>query len=516
MAPLRAAGTESESGAKLTEAGRRSFLLGAVVSNTLGAIIVFLFAFLLPVPLDSEESARLAELNGIIGGIYLAVTLPLGYLWGVRVRRPLEGWLLAGRQPNAAEREYALRLPLRLTLISATFWAVAALLFGAIQLFEVGVDMALITMVILVLGGETTCAVAYLIIERAYRPVTALALRDNPPTHAVTPGVRARLTMTWSLGTGIPLFGIAAILLSVLFGADVDPEEAAGAALFLVGAAVVIGPLVGYLAARAIADPLFAVREGMAKVEEGFFDAEVPVDDGSEIGLVEAGFNRMAAGLGEREQLRDLFGRHVGREVARAAADGEVALGGEEREIAALFVDVVGSTALAASRPPGEVVELLNRFFGIVVEVVEERGGLVNKFEGDAALCVFGAPVSTPDPAGDCLAAARALRGRLAERVPELDFGIGVSAGVAVAGNIGAEQRFEYTVIGDPVNEAARLCDLAKRRPERVLASDAVLERAGATEAARWRVGDSVVLRGRDAETQVATVAAEPAATARG
>jgi adenylate cyclase len=508
MTPLDAAGSQIESGSKLNEAARRSFLLGAVVSNTLGALVVFLFALLFPFPGDSDDSARLAALTGIFAAIYLAVTLPLGWVWGARYRRPIEKWLLAGRPPNEAEREYILRYPLRLTLIAAVFWGAGALLLGVVQLVEVGVEFAVLTVVIVSLGGEVTCALSYLIIERAYRPVTALALRENPPTRPVTPGVRARLTVSWSLGTGVPLFGIAAILLTVLFGADVDPEEAAGAALFLVGAAVAVGMLAIHLAGRSIEDPLYSVRGALAEVEKGNFDVEVPVDDGGEIGLVEAGFNRMAAGLGERERLRDLFGRHVGREVARAAAEGEVALGGEEREVAALFVDVVGSTELAASRPPREVVELLNRFFRIVVEVVERHRGLVNKFEGDAALCVFGAPVATEDPAADSLAAARALRLRIAEEVPELDFGIGVSAGVAVAGNIGAEERYEYTVIGDPVNEAARLCELAKQRPERVLASDAVLERANATEASRWTLGETVALRGRDSETRVATPAA--------
>jgi adenylate cyclase len=511
MTPLHFAGSHPESGAQLNQAARRSFLMGAVVSNTVGALVVFGFAFLLPIPLDPDDSARLAVLNGVFAGVYLAITLPLGWVWGARYRRPIESWLLAGRPPNQAERDYALRFPLRLTLIAAVFWTGAALLLGAVQLVEVGLDMALLTVVIVLLGGEVTCALSYLIIERAYRPLTALALRDNPPTRAVTPGIRARLTITWSLGTGIPLFGIAAILLTMLFGADVDPEDAAGAALFLVGAAVAVGMLGIHLAGRAIADPLHAVRDAMAKVEEGLFDAEVPVDDGGEIGLVEAGFNHMAAGLGERERLRDLFGRHVGRDVARAAAEGEVVLGGEEREIAALFVDVVGSTSLAATRPPTQVVDLLNRFFRTVVEVVEENAGLVNKFEGDAALCVFGAPVANDDPAGDCLAAARTLRVRLVEDVPELDFGIGVSAGVAVAGNIGAEERFEYTVIGDPVNEAARLCELAKRRAERVLASEAVLERAAGPEAARWRLGESVVIRGRDSETKIATPTGRPA-----
>jgi adenylate cyclase len=131
----------------------------------------------------------------------------------------------------------------------------------------------------------------------------------------------------------------------------------------------------------------------------------------------------------------------------------------------------------------------------------------VNKFEGDAALCVFGAPVERPNPAADALAAARALRDRLHEDVPEIDFGLGVSAGLAVAGNVGAEERFEYTVIGDPVNEAARLCDLAKQHPERLLASETAVRRAGSDEAARWQIGEPTVLRGRDEATRLATVA---------
>ena len=220
--------------------------------------------------------------------------------------------------------------------------------------------------------------------------------------------------------------------------------------------------------------------------------------------MLQAGFNRMAAGLEERERLRDLFGRHGGRDVAAAALDDEMSLGGEEREVAALFVDIVGSTTLPARLPPGEVVATLNRFFAIVVEVVEAHGGLVNKFEGDAALCVFGAPVARPSPAADGLRAARRLATRLAAEMSEVDFGIGVSAGVAVAGNVGAEERFEYTVIGDPVNEAARLCELAKARPERVLAAHRAVEAASPSETGRWKTGESG-RRGRDAETVLAS-----------
>ena len=104
---------------------------------------------------------------------------------------------------------------------------------------------------------------------------------------------------------------------------------------------------------------------------------------------------------------------------------------------------------------------MLNRFFEIVVAAVDDRQGLINKFEGDAALAVFGAPLPSADPESDALATARVLAARL-RGLPMVDFGIGVSAGPVFAGNIGAEHRYEYTVIGDAVNEAARLADRAK------------------------------------------------------
>jgi adenylate cyclase len=285
-----------------------------------------------------------------------------------------------------------------------------------------------------------------------------------------------------------------------------DTTTTAAAILLLAVFVLSVGLVAIVMASRSLADPVAAVREAQARVEDGDFDARVQVDDGSEVGLLEAGFNKMAAGLAEREQLRDLFGRHVGKEVASAAVDGKVALGGEERDVGVLFVDILGSTAIAEERAAEDVVGLLNRFFRIVVDVVEDNRGFVNKFEGDAAVCVFGAPVAREDPAGAALCAARALSERLHEELTDLRVGIGVSAGNAVAGNVGAEERFEYTVIGDPVNEAARLCELAKRRPERMLASGAAVSKAHWNEATRWRVGDAVTLRGRTAATRLATL----------
>lgn len=279
--------------------------------------------------------------------------------------------------------------------------------------------------------------------------------------------------------------------------------------LALSGIGVMTGLVGTLLVSRAVALPLGGLRRAMASIEEGAYDARVDVDDATEIGLLQSRFNAMASGLEERERLRDLFGRHVGEDVARSALDaGAPALGGEVREVAVLFADVIGSTSMAASRPPGEVVALLNEFFADVVAVAARHGGWVNKFEGDAALVVFGAPADHPDAAGAALAAARELASCLS-RGP-LDAGIGVSAGPAVAGNVGARERFEYTVIGDPVNEAARLCELAKHRPDRVLASETALGRARNGEADRWRRRDEVTLRGRTTPTGVVTPVAGP------
>jgi class 3 adenylate cyclase len=255
------------------------------------------------------------------------------------------------------------------------------------------------------------------------------------------------------------------------------------------------------------ATPVRSVREALKRVQRGDFDTELVVFDGTELGQLQRGFNKMVVGLRERERVRDLFGQHVGKEVAALAEKQRPQLGGEERHAAVIFVDIIGSTSLVTSRPATEVVTLLNRFFEVIVEEVDRHHGLLNKFEGDAALAVFGAPVSLDDADGEALAAARAMAERLRVEVPECQAGIGVASGQVVAGNIGAKDRFEYTVIGEPVNEAARLCELSKEIDGHLVASSTAVNRAHESEAARWSLGESVTLRGHDEPTRLATPA---------
>jgi adenylate cyclase len=274
--------------------------------------------------------------------------------------------------------------------------------------------------------------------------------------------------------------------------------------LLMAVAALVIGLAGNVLSAMAIADPLRQLRWALGEVQRGNYNAHMQIYDASELGLLQAGFNDMVRELSERQRMRDLFGRYVGEDVARRALERGTELGGQERDVAVLFVDLVGSTQLAATHPPGEVVDLLNEFFNVVVETVREYGGFVNKFLGDAALCIFGAPLEHPDAAGAALAASRKLHDALVGVLGQTEFGIGVSAGRAIAGHIGAQARFEYTVIGDPVNEAARLTELAKLEHDHVLASAVAVAAAPDAEALCWNVGEIVELRGRSAPTQLA------------
>jgi adenylate cyclase len=501
--------TSAHEGTELVQHTRRRLNRLAIVANTCGAFDTFVFVvFLVPPAFEGVDTTNAILANLIVFAIYMPLTLILGTRWGYQKSESLIDWV-GKRDPTPAERDQALHIAQAHALQAARFWFIGAVLFGLLNAIGGTIDKqnalaGAIIFMTLVLGGITTAGIQYLSAERILRPVTTLALSAAPPVSPSGPGVGIRILMVWLLATGTPLVGIGAVGLSGLFAPHLELELLAGAVLFLAVLAAGSGLLATKLTARSVSESLAGVRDALVRIEEGDYDVQIPVDDSSEIGLVQVGINRMAVGLSERERLQDLFGRHVGRDVARQALDGGVELGGEVREVGVLIVDLVGSTSMAGRLPPERVVALLNRFFAIVVETVESYGGMVNKFEGDGALCVFGAPVPREDPAGGALCAARELRVRLNDELPDVDVGIGVSAGETVAGNVGAEERFEYTVIGDPVNEAARLSELAKRRSERLVVSGAAVERAAEDERARWELGEEEVLRGRDEPTRLA------------
>ncbi len=475
-----------------------------MIAHAIGVADVFLLLLLvLPFPPGGDFDAAIVR-SGLAAVVYLPLAFLLGFAYGRRMTAARMRWIVEERDPDPEERAQVLRIPVRCFKMDAGLWLGAALLVAAVNVGEPAVAGHLAWTILL--GGVTVCAIGHLLVERELRPVVELALASGPPARRAWPGVEGRLVLAWVLATGSPLLGIITVGSDALLN-DVPADEVARSVLVLGVVAFVTGLGVMVVVARSVSSPLNAVRKALGRVQAGDLDTDVRVDDGSEVGLLQSGFNSMVMGLRDRQRVQDLYARHVGEDVAREALAAEPRLGGEVHDVAVLFVDLVGSTTLATQEPPERVVARLNAFFAVVVDTVARHGGWVNKFEGDAALCVFGAPVAQQDAAGCALSAARELRTRLRRELPWADAGIGLSAGPAVAGWVGAVQRFEYTVIGDPVNEASRLCELAKRRPERLLASGAIVGRAGEDERGHWTVGEAVTLRGRTAPTPVAVAA---------
>jgi adenylate cyclase len=476
--------------------------LAAGFANLDGALFTFVFtAFLLP-DLDGTGDRAVGPLVDIlIFVVYIGIAGLIGAVQCFRRFDRRASWLTDGLGSTPERRAGVLRLPYDQAVANLIPWGVAAVLFSSLSAAYGGssAEEAARLGSVIALGGLVSVVLSFLLVERAMRPLFALALGGEVPKRTATLGVAWRLKLTWLLGSGIPLLGIAVL------NVKNDGVDVRAAVIALAAAGLVAGLVATEVAARAVADPLGEVRAALAEVEDGHLDVRVTVDDGGDVGRLQAGVNQMVEGLRERHRLADLFGRHVGTEVALRALVEGAGLESEQREASALFVDIVGSTAMAEVLPPEDVVKTLNVFFGAVVQAVAAEGGWVNKFEGDGALCVFGAPAAQPDHASRALRAARNLRQRIDELAtanPGLDAAIGVSSGTVVAGNVGTEQRYEYTIIGRPVNEAARLSELAKSRPGRALAAAGAIERAGA-DAARWTGLGSVALRGQQAPTAI-------------
>jgi adenylate cyclase len=487
------------------------FVLGMLQADIIGALFVLGF---LRFGLPSEDRIQLQDLPAFNLAIflgYLFVSFTVAAWLSLRLLIPVIRWqrrdsLLGVSDPAVTDlaRVRALKMPYYRSVINVSNWCLGSVVF-IVASWPVASRSAPVVAVATALGATVVAIIGYLQSERVLRPVAVAALRGGVPEGFKAPGVIQRQMLTWVLSTAVPILAIVLALVASKFQILTAPAERLNTPILLLAiAALVIGLAGTILVAMSIADPLRQLRWALGEVQRGNYNAHMQIYDASELGLLQAGFNDMVRDLAERQRLRDLFGRYVGEDVARRALERGTELGGQERDVAVLFVDLVGSTQLASTRPASEVVSLLNEFFRVIVDSVNRHGGFVNKFQGDAALAIFGAPIEHPDASGGALAASRELHDELIEVLGQTDFGIGVSAGRAIAGHIGAQARFEYTVIGDPVNEAARLTELAKLEEGHVLASAIAVSGALDAEALCWDVGEIVELRGRSFPTQLA------------
>ncbi|OSC41098.1 adenylate/guanylate cyclase domain-containing protein [Mycobacterium decipiens] len=474
-----------------------------VAANLLGiGVALLLVTVAIPQPSVFDDAPAWVTF-GVVPA-YIATALALGTYWITRRTTLALRWAIEERPPTHDDERNTFLAAWRVAIVDLILWGFGAVLLTTLYGLVNGMFIPRF-LVAVTFCGVLVATGSYLVTEFALRPVAAQALAAGPPPRRLAPGIMGRTMTVWLLGSGVPVVGIALLATFEMVLRNLSLLQFAMGVLIISAATLVFGFILMWIMAWLTATPVRVVRAALRRVEHGDLRGDLVVFDGTELGELQRGFNAMVDGLRERERVRDLFGRHVGREVAAAAERERPKLGGEERHVAVIFVDIVGSTQLVTSQPAADVVTLLNRFFAIVVDEVDRHSGLVNKFEGDAALAIFGAPNRLDHPEDAALAAARAMADRLASEMPECQAGIGAAAGQVVAGNVGARQRFEYTVIGEPVNEAARLCELAKSHPGKLLASSDTLRGASENERARWSLGETVTLRGHDQPTRLAS-----------
>jgi class 3 adenylate cyclase len=263
--------------------------------------------------------------------------------------------------------------------------------------------------------------------------------------------------------------GAGASLAAVFDRASEDPVL-----WVVIGGAMTLGFAVPISVGAAFAPSLRPIRDlaqGTERVAAGDYTQRLPVVQDDDLGALAASFNRMQAGLAERQRLQAAFGTYVDPALAaRLLEQGDDIFTGERREVTVMFVDVRDFTPFAEANSAEDTVARLNALFEIVVPAVVDAGGHVNKFLGDGALAVFGAPNDLADHADAAVTAAVLIYRLVAERFGgELRIGIGINTGLVIAGTIGGAGKLEFTLIGDTVNVAARVEQLTKTTGDAIL-----------------------------------------------
>ncbi len=465
---------------------RESFVLRATAlpvlpANLAGAVLVYLY-FNFVDPLEQiaaegpDEGQRL-----VVFLIVTAVILTSNAYLSARWFGPLARWrqrLREGADAAAVPvtiRRRVLNAPLVNTIMTQAGWTSAGI-FYLVYLHAVA-DLApgeiwRITAALVFIAGPLTSALTFLASEFYLRRQVPMFFPDGRIERAgvLRVPILARLAGTFAVTSVVPL----ALMMLVDFGmerrygrthTDVGAFWAhlVRAQAFIAIVTGLVSLVMTWLVARFINRPIQALRAAMARVATGDLTVRAPVRSADELGELSAHFNAMVDDLRDAERTREVFGRYVSPAVARDALERGVALGGEVIVATAMFVDLRGFTALTRRSTAAHVVELLTEYYTLVERVCEREDGVITQFLGDGVVVVYGGPLQPlPLHARAAVRAALALQRALTERNAvsahePLVAGIGIATGDMIAGNVGTGGRVTYTIVGDAVNQAARL-----------------------------------------------------------
>lgn len=310
----------------------------------------------------------------------------------------------------------------------------------------------------------------FFVLELALRPAVA-DLADRLPDTSEPKA--AAMSVSTKLLLGLPIINvITGLIVAALSQSGKTGLADVGTDVILtVFVATTVSLGISLLLSRSVLLPIDSIRSAADKARSGDFSARVRVMTGDEIGGLAAGFNQLMAGMQERGRLEQALGAYVDPAVAEAVVQEDAgALEGKEVDLTVLFLDIRGFTSFAERAAPRAVVARLNEFFDIVIPAIVRHGGQPNKFTGDGLLALFGAPEPLPGHADKAVDAAleivTLLRARFAGQV---EAGIGINSGPAVAGTIGGGGKVDFTVIGDTVNTAQRVERVTRETGDAIL-----------------------------------------------
>lgn len=266
-----------------------------------------------------------------------------------------------------------------------------------------------------------------------------------------------------------------------------------------------------WFGARGVARPLSDLAAAVRRIGKGDLETRVAPGGADEVGEVSRAVNEMAAGLKEGVFVKNTFKRYLSASVVEQIIKDPSALklGGEERELTVFFSDMSGFTEMSERMEPRKLVELINEYLSAMTDSIFLQEGTLDKYEGDAVMAFWGAPIAQADHARRACWAALDNRSRLKELckswaqrgLPEFDIRIGINTGSMIVGNVGSQARMEYTVLGDAVNTGSRLEQLNKLYGTHILISEATKEAAGG--AIETREVDLLELRGKKKQIRV-------------
>lgn len=242
-------------------------------------------------------------------------------------------------------------------------------------------------------------------------------------------------------------------------------QELRSQIFFIAGVLALISIALSWALSINLARPLRSLTGAARQIKNGNYDVRLPQRSGDEMGQLAAAFNDMAEGLAMRDKYKDVLNKVVDPDVAAEMMKGELGLGGETKVVTILFCDIREFTSLTEPMTPEQTIVLLNEHMTALTRVVDEHNGVVDKFVGDLLMAVFGTPHSKGNDAENAVRCARQMvleRHRMNARAKDpVKIGVGIATGEVLVGCMGSKDRLSYTVIGQRVNLASRLCDQA-------------------------------------------------------